>query len=217
MKGKRFCSFVVAATLLLVGTVYAGGWAIMTIRDLPEDVVAGKPVRITFMARAHGVTPLTGLKPELTVIFGKETLKASAVATKTVVEYTATLVLPRPGRWNIQIAGIGYNHSTLTELHVRALGSPAPKPLSLAAQGKRLFVAKGCIGCHIKNGFDPNDSFDVGPNLAAKTFPEAYLKSFLANPQALPGRDAESERGEMPNLELKQSEIAALIAFINEK
>ena len=218
MKGKQcLFMFIVLATLLLAATAYAGGWVIVTIRDLPEDVIAGNPVRIAFMARAHGVSPLGTLKPEITARCGNETVKASAIATKITGEYAATLRLPHAGKWTIELDTIFYNHSILTELNVRPVGSATPRALAPAEVGERLFAAKGCVGCHIKDGFSVDNRFDVGPNLTDKRFPESYLKSFLANPQAVLGRKTDVERGEMPNLELKQSEIAALAAFINRK
>lgn len=217
MKGKQCSLMFVVFAALLTATVYAGGWVIVTIRDLPEDVIAGNPVRITFMARAHGVSPLGTLNPEITARSGNEIVKASAVATKIMGEYEATLRLPAAGRWTIEVDTIFYNHSILTELKVRPIGSAPPKALAPAEVGERLFAAKGCVGCHIKDGFDVDNRFDVGPNLTAKRFPESYLKNFLANPQAVLGRKTGAERGEMPNLELTQSEIAALAAFINRK
>ena len=36
----------------------AGGWAVVTVEQLPDYVEAGKPLTLTFMVRQHGVTPL---------------------------------------------------------------------------------------------------------------------------------------------------------------
>src|SRR5262245_9314873 len=216
MRGKGIRLFVANAFLILVATIYAGGWAILTVRDLPEYAVAGKPRRLTFMVRHHGVSPLGSLKPKITAKSDTQIVKVSAVKTKTTGEYTATLVLPRPGKWTIQIQS-ELTDSTLPELSVIAAGSPTPPPLSQAALGERLFVAKGCIGCHINREVQAENLGNIGPDLTGKRFPEAYLKSFLADPQATLGRNSEPERGEMPNLGLTQSEIGALTAFINRE
>jgi mono/diheme cytochrome c family protein len=204
------------ALLVFVVAVYAGGWAIVTVRDLPEFAVAGKPLDLTFMVRQHGVSPMGGVKPTVTAKSGTDAVTASAVATKTTGEYMATLVLPHPGNWKLQIAN-GLHDSNLPDMTVMASGSPTPPPLSQVALGERLFVAKGCIGCHINRDVQTKNLVEIGPDLTGKRFPEAYLKSFLANPQAALGRKADPEREEMPNLGLTKSEIAALTAFINRE
>ena len=215
MNGKRIALLVAGfGSLLLVATVYAGGWAVTTVRDFPEYAIAGKPLQLTFMVRQHGVTPYEGLTPMLTAKSGSETAKAPAGKTKTAGEYTAALVLPHPGQWIIRIEGVVID-PTLPVLTVIAPGSPRPSPLSQVTLAERLFVTKGCLGCHMNEEVEPNRRGGIGPDLTGKRFPEAYLKSFLANPQAALGRTAESDYGDMPNLGLTKSEIETLTAFIN--
>ena len=56
---------------------------------------------------------------------------------------------PKAGAWTIRIdSGFNANEMTLLPLTVIDAGSPSPVPLSPAARGEHLFVAKGCIGCH---------------------------------------------------------------------
>ena len=43
----------------------AGGWAIVTVDDVPEYLVAGKPTEIGFTVRQHGATPLNGLQARI--------------------------------------------------------------------------------------------------------------------------------------------------------
>jgi hypothetical protein len=197
--------FAGVALLALVTTLHAGGWTIVTVRDLPEYAVAGKPFRLAFMVRGHGIEPMDGLNPKITATSEGRVVKASTVATRKKGEYAANLTLPRPGVWTIEITGTA-DDPTLPGLTVIAPGSPIPAPLSQTALGERLFVAKGCIGCH-QGG--------VGPELTGKRFPEAYLKSLLADPSSA-FESLDSERTwKMPNLELTKSEIAALTAFVN--
>jgi hypothetical protein len=215
---RKWVPLIVAsvAVLVLVATVYAGGWAVVTIRDLPEYAVAGKPLQLTFMVRQHGVSPLDGLTPKIAAKSGAHVVNAAAVPTKKTGEYTANLVLPRPGNWTIQIVGT-VDDPALPELTVIAPGNPAPLRLSQAAVGERLFVAKGCIGCHINREVRVENLSNVGPDLTGKRYPETYLKRLLADPKATFGRGSEPERGEMPNLDLKDSEIAALVSFLNRE
>jgi len=166
------------------------------------------------MVRQHGVSPLDDLTPEVSAKSGATTLKTQAVGTKHKGEYTATLRLPNPGTWTIEIESLWF---TLRDLPVIAPGSPAPLPLPQAALGERLFVTKGCIGCHINHEVQAENLLEVGPDLTGKRFPDAYLTRFLANPQAVLGRTVDPERGDMPNLGLTTSEIAALTSFINRE
>jgi len=212
MSAKR--SLIASLVLLvLVATVDAGGWAVRTVRDLPDYVVAGKPFQITFMVRQHGVDPLAGVEPALEARSGAEMVKAMAVATKKTGEYTATLLLPRPGTWTVEISA--YGSSALPPLTAIAPGQPAPPLLSPAALGERLFVAKGCISCHVNRDVDAENILEAGPDLTGRRFPETYLKSLLTNPKRAFARDAGPEGWEMPNLELKEREVAALVAFLN--
>ena len=52
---------------------------------------------------------------------------------------------------------------------------------------------------------------DFGPDLSDKKLPPEYLAKFLANPSIKPPTNGK----QMPNLDLKDKDIAPLIAFIN--
>ena len=56
--------FVIGLTLLLAMAftvpALAGGWAVITLDELPGQVEANQPLEIGFMVRQHGVTPLSG-------------------------------------------------------------------------------------------------------------------------------------------------------------
>ena len=92
--------------------------------------------------------------------------------------------------------------------------SPA---LTDAERGRRLFVAKGCITCHVHSAVDPEGTLQlkqVGPDLTTKRYAAEYLKLFLADPSIRPPSTPNGMR--MPNLGLKPAEIAALAAFVNK-
>ena len=80
--------------------------------------------------------------------------------------------------------------------------------------GGQLFVAKGCIACHANNKVENASDYwrtDAGPNLT----------TFSASPEALRLRlkDPSSVKSDtqMPDLNLSEFEIEALIVFINSK
>jgi len=213
----RWSVVVSLGVLCLAAATHAGGWGVATVRELPAYVVAGKPLQLTFRVLQHGVTPLDGLKPTIVATAGANVVNATATPTKNTGEYTTTLVMRQAGQWTIAIDSDYIKRTVLPALTVIAPGTPAPPPLSRIALGQRLFVVKGCNGCHINHEADAENLFEIGPDLTGKRFPDAYLTSFLADPQAVLARKAEAERGEMPNLGLKGAEIAALVAFINRE
>ena len=53
------------AAALIAGLTAMGGWAVVTVKDLPEYVVAGRQYTLEFQVRQHGRTLLNGLHPRL--------------------------------------------------------------------------------------------------------------------------------------------------------
>ena len=197
----------VVAWSLMITAAHAGGWSIITVNNLPDYAVAGKPVTLTFSVRQHGNKLISGLQPTVraTTLQGLEA-KGIAVQTKNKGEYTASLVFAEPGEWTIRIDG-GFNPNDMARVHnavtldplkVIQIESSSPLSVSKDARGKRLFVAKGCVGCHGAGSVR---------DLTHKQLADEYLKKFLADPSIT--------SVEMPNLKLKEDEIAALVAFIN--
>jgi mono/diheme cytochrome c family protein len=89
----------------------------------------------------------------------------------------------------------------------------APAPIAAAERGRRLFAAKGCVTCHVRSDVDiAGELRDYGPNLSDRKFPADYLAKFLANPAMRPPIYG---KGPMPNPQLRATEIASLIHYIN--
>jgi len=175
--------------------------------------VARQPLDLAFMVRQHGVRPLGGLSPRVEAKSGNLETTVAARASGETGRYTATLTLPEPGRWIITIrSGFGTSNVTLVPLLGVAPSAPAPAPLADAERGRRLFVAKGCVTCHLHRAVNET-SIAAGPELTGRRFAPEYLARFLADPAAVipPASGAFG----MPNLHLKPTEIAALTAFLN--
>jgi cytochrome c1 len=87
--------------------------------------------------------------------------------------------------------------------------------LSQVELGKQLFLAKGCITCH-SNSKASGSSTYMTIGMGAPD-----LSKFSASPEALRLRlkDPTQVKSDtmMPNLDLSDAEIEALIAFINSK
>ena len=208
MRTKRPRSLLVLLATLtcVVATLYAGGWSIITLNEYPDHAVAGEQLDLTFSVRQHGNNLLEGLKPLVQASMqGTPKINVAARPTTNTGEYTATLRLPATGEWTISIDGSfnpedktrSYNAIVLPPLKVVHDTASAPS-LTEVERGSRLFVAKGCVGCH---------GAGTERDLAGKKFAADYLKKVLADPSV--------RTPDMPNLKLKDSEIASLTAFIN--
>ena len=51
---KRSLAFLMSAMVLPPAAIYFGGWASITVEDLPDYVVTGQPVKLAFTVRQHG-------------------------------------------------------------------------------------------------------------------------------------------------------------------
>jgi mono/diheme cytochrome c family protein len=189
-----------------------GGWAAVTVQDLPDYAVAGQPLSLTFTVRQHGVTPLSRLEPRVEAEGGGATSTAVAEPAREPGQYTARLALPHAGAWRITIhSGFGASQVTLLPLPVIEPGAAAPPPPAAPARGQALFVAKGCVTCHLHRDVSGSGVVAVGPELTGRRWPAEYLQRFLLDPSIGP----QYGTFRMPNLSLKDAEVAALIAFLN--
>ncbi|HEX2989742.1 MAG TPA: cytochrome c [Anaerolineales bacterium] len=286
-------------SLVLAIPVFAGGWAVITLDELPTDVVAGEPLTIGFTVLQHGKTPMTDLSPIIVANLHKDTeFKIIAEEEGKPGHYTATLTFPREGEWSWSIqaftmdqkmpmltvaapalaaanppvvteetaasfaspmilvsaavlalglagAMVGYRRKSRPVLALTALcllagvilliagagatseveaqakseavmdNAEGEAPLSQVEYGRQLFIAKGCITCHVNTRAASRSEYwtiEMGAT---------NLSNFSASPEILFIRlkdpSAAKSDTQMPNLELKKEEIEALVAFINSK
>jgi hypothetical protein len=201
--------------VLLTSTVtHGGGWCSITVNNMPEYFVAGKPVALSFVVRAHGVTPVDGMKTAVKARMGsqKEIDFVSGPTGKTG-EYKAVVTLPTPGEWVLRIdsgyMGIPFD---LVPMKAIAAGASPPPPISEIERGERLFVMSGCIGCHENADVRSINLTKIGPTLTGKRYPTDMLKAFLADPSKTWDRSRDSQ---MPNLHLTAQDIDSIVAFLN--
>ena len=200
-----------SATLLVAASW--GGWAVITLDDVPDAVVAGKPVTLTFTVRQHGHTLLDNLRPSIDARAGGSHIRADAVAAGGKGRYSSTLTLSDTGQWRLTInSGFGSSHVDLEPIAVIGAGKSSPA-IAAGERGRRLFVAKGCVTCHLHGDVAGSGVVQVGPELSALRLPADFLQKFLADPSILP--PAQQANGGMPNLDLKPVEITALVAFLS--
>jgi len=70
MKKRPLTLALLGLLLIPVLAFRFGGWAVVSVDDLPEYLVAGKPVAVSFKVRQHAVSLLDGLKPTITLTSG---------------------------------------------------------------------------------------------------------------------------------------------------
>jgi len=91
-------------SLVFAIPVFAGGWAVITLDELPSNIVAGEPLTVGFTVLQHGKTPMTYLEPTITA---KSTLSEklifNAVPEGKPGHYVATLTFPKEGKWEWSI------------------------------------------------------------------------------------------------------------------
>ena len=137
--GYLLILFVVLVTFFgLTSPAKAGGWAVITLVELPEQVASGDPVDIRFAVRGHGVTLLGGLSPTVYASNPQtgERLVESAIAEQVDGYYRASLNFPSPGTWEWSILAYAYEQS-MPALVVGHVTSQAEQPL----QGSAFVVA----------------------------------------------------------------------------
>jgi len=201
------------ALLTTLAATYVGGWAVITVEDLPNEIVVGRPVTLTYSVRQHGRSLLSGLRGRLEATGAGQTIREAAAPGLDAGRYTVTFTPPRPGTWTITISsGFGNNQITLLPIPAVNAGRSA-SALSAADRGLRLFVAKGCVTCHVHPDVTGSGEVKVGPDLSGRRFDADYLRRFLADPNIATTRGPGGF--EMPNLNLAPQEITALTAFIN--
>lgn len=98
--------------------------------------------------------------------------------------------------------------------------SPADKPAESAdpptskvsiEQGQVLFVAKGCVTCHHHEAVNEVSNYiGIGPDLTHHPLDQGFLRQWLHDPKQIRPETL------MPNLELTDGEIDALIAFLSQ-
>ncbi len=216
MKFRLTHAIPLVVAVPLLAWAMPGGWAVITVDDLPERITAGQPVELAFMIRQHGMTPMEDLKPVVTARAGDRDVRAHAAPTGKPGHYAARLTMPREGDWRITIdSDFGDSRVTLLPIRAAAAGSRngngAPHVTPPWERGRQLFVAKGCVTCHVHRDIEGANAYPVGPDLTERRFAADYLAMYLADPSIRPPTGG----NRMPDLGLSRAEITALVAFLN--
>ena len=205
------------ASAALAGLAAMGGWAVVTVQDLPEHFVAGRPYTIEFKIRQHGRHLLNDLEPELIVstsaprfgglLDGANKQRIRATARPGQGTYAATFTAPPAGPLYLTVkSGFGASNLRLYPAPVIAAGA-TPPAMSLSDRGRVLFVAKGCNACHTNADLvdrPDNQEIKAGPELGGHRLARDYVIQKMKNPASQT----------MPDLGLSDAEIAAIATFL---
>lgn len=217
---RRLVGFVTVLVVGATGVAFTrGGWAVITVKDVPAALTVGTPTEIAFMIRQHGEEAMHGLTPVVEArtgsLIGGTSVQATAAPGRVRGEYVASLTVPSAGDWRITVKS-GFGPSNLQLLPIRAGTATAARLAAAdvgAERGRHLFVAKGCVMCHVHTAAEGQGGASTyGPKLGEKKFDAAYLEMWLANPAIRPPTKPGQQ---MPNLGLSKPEITALTAFVN--
>ena len=96
--------FALLLSLAFAIPVLAGGWAVITLDELPTDVRAGEPLTIGFTVRQHGITLMNGLYPTVAATSSQgDQFVVDAEPGEGSGHYMATLTFPKEGNWEWSI------------------------------------------------------------------------------------------------------------------
>lgn len=226
---RRAVGILAMGALLIAATPTAfGGWVVVTLQELPEYLEAGKATTLSFTMRQHGRDLMQGRSPTLTLsdtdagfvakIMGRD--KVTAVGGAEPGLYHAEITAADTGRVSVTIdTDLARWKVKLMPIRVVAAGASAPPAVPAHERGRDLFVAKGCVTCHMKKD-DPALAdwrvIQAGPELTARTFPADWLAQKLADPTRLRGGGTAAS-DVMPQLTLSETEIGALVSYLNQR
>jgi len=137
-------ALAVLLSVVLAIPAFAGGWAVITLDELPTGVVAGEPLTVGFTVLQHGKTPMDGLDPTITATSSNsESFVVHAKPEGETGHYAATLTFPAEGSWNWSIQAFSM------ELAMPMLSVAAPiarsvsqQPVAQAASTSPLLIAR---------------------------------------------------------------------------
>ena len=188
---------------LIAGFATMGGWAVVTVKDVPAYFVTGQRYTLEFQVRQHGRNLMNNVEPR--VVVGTSEIAATRVGDGT---YTVAFTAPHGDRATVTIySGWGASNLTLYPIRIVAAGTQ-PAALSARERGQQLFVAKGCNFCHMNSDLvdrPDNQSLAVGPALGGRALARDYVLAKIKNPNSQI----------MPNLALSDAEATAIAAFVS--
>ena len=226
MKRRLLWIFGALSITSVVAFASMGGWAVAKVSKIPDAWIAGKPLQLSWQTLQHGETPLRGLRPRLEARSGSRRVTGTTWEFNEAGQrgYRGRITFPRSGNWQVTIHS-GFADSRAVLIPWRVVDSVTPvrgtveehlqrlrvAPLPEHEQGRRMFASMGCVSCHVHRSVGITGKLpNFGPDLTDRQLQAEYLRRFLANPSIKPATDGRR----MPDLGLRDKDIAPLVAFL---
>ena len=101
---RRITLLLVLAVLVPAGVAQAGGWATVELGETPSGLTTGKPWHVELIVKQHGITPMEGVTPSITIVSSQGAERTFAARpTKQVGHYVADVEFPSGGEWSARI------------------------------------------------------------------------------------------------------------------
>jgi hypothetical protein len=101
---SRIALLAAVAFAALTGTAHAGGWATVELGQMPSGLVADEPWQVELIVKQHGITPMTDVKPSITIENGSVSRTFPAHPTDRVGVYAADVEFPSAGTWRARMS-----------------------------------------------------------------------------------------------------------------
>ena len=127
---------IVLLSLALPLHALAGGWAVITLDELPAGIQAGEDFTVRFAVRQHGRTLMEGLTPQVTARQSRsgQSIQRDALPVEGQPGiYQVSLELPTPGIWTWWIQAFSMNQR-MPDLQVASAASVSPAPVNPGIQ-----------------------------------------------------------------------------------
>ena len=169
MHGKQlFILAVLLGLLFVVPSAVAGGWAVVTLDELPTEVRQGESLRLGFMVRQHGQTATNEVTPYLEArnTGTGEVLRAVGRQEGPVGHFVIEVTFPSAGAWEWAIVPAPFEGTPLPALQVLpaavqqagpeiapfAVPQPDPGRSALRWAGLALLLGAAGVGAHTWRG-----------------------------------------------------------------
>jgi hypothetical protein len=121
---------VVVAMLALAAPAFGGGWAVVTLDELPTEVRAGEQLHLGFMVRQHGQTPTNDVTPYLSATKEGATgdVRVTAKQEGVTGHFVVDVTFPSDGVWRWQIVPAPFEGTKFAPLTVLPAAAQAAKP-----------------------------------------------------------------------------------------
>ncbi len=150
--------------LALSANAGGGGWATVGFEPLPDGTSAGGTWNPTIFVKQHGVTPLSGLQPVVTIeeVETREVAEYYASGTSEAGLYEADVVFPSAGDWRVTIhSGFGDSHVTYGPVSIGPAGGTGdsrPLPYVVGIGAVALLGALILLGARRSRRLSPASS-----------------------------------------------------------